>query len=219
MRNLVLAATLIVAASFGAPALAAQGDPDVRAAGGGKLPEGWHARLDRPNARMEELKFEKMGPGLHATSGPAAIYWNPAHTGTGAYTAQVTFTQTKAPTHPEAYGLFIGGRDLAAPTQDYLYFLVRGDGKYFVAHRAGADRHIITPWTDHAAIKKQDEAGKATNTLAFDVTAESVRLLANGTEVMALPRSNPMVRTDGQVGLRVNHNLDVHIAGFEVKPK
>lgn len=216
MRTLVLAVALLGATS----ALGAQqSDPDKQVAGGGQLPAGWHARLDKPNAKMEDLKFVTMGSGLHATSGPAAIYWNATDKAKGSYTVQATFTQTKAPTHPEAYGLFVGGQSLDSPNQSYLYYVVRGDGKYLIKHRAGADVHTITDWTENAALKKQDADGKATNALAIDVTPTEVRFLANGTQVAALPRSNPMVATDGQAGLRVNHNLDVHIAGFKVAQK
>ncbi|HEU4564371.1 MAG TPA: hypothetical protein VFS05_06980 [Gemmatimonadaceae bacterium] len=216
MRTLVLAVALLGAAStLGAQ----QSDPDKQVTGGGQLPAGWHARLDRPNAKMEDLKFITMGKGLHATSGPAAIYWNAADHAKGSYTVQATFTQTKAPMHPEAYGLFVGGQSLDSPNQSYLYYVVRGDGKYLLKHRAGSDVHTITDWTESPALKKQDADGKATNTLAIDVTPTEVRFLANGTQVASLPKSNPMAATDGQAGIRVNHNLDVHIEGFKVVKK
>src|SRR6266851_4294789 len=48
-----------------------------------------------------------------------------------------TFTQTKAPRHPEGYGLLFGGRDLAGAAQRYTYFLVRGDGTFLVKRRNG----------------------------------------------------------------------------------
>jgi hypothetical protein len=40
----------------------------------------------------------------------------------------------------------------------------------------------------------------------------------NGVQVAALPGSH-VGSTDGYVGLRVNHNLDVHISDFVVSPK
>jgi hypothetical protein len=40
-----------------------------------------------------------------------------------------------------------------------------------------------------------------------------VRFLINGTEVRGLDRV-PMLNTDGLVGFRIGHNLDVHIGGF-----
>jgi hypothetical protein len=220
MRHLLLSLALVAAAL---PACAQerqqqrQSDPDQNVTNGGQLPSGWQARLDRPNARLADLRFVTMGSGFHTTSGPAAIFWNPRDMVQGAYTAQATFTQTKAPMHPEAYGLFVGGQNLTAADQSYMYFLVRGDGKYLIKHRAGPETHTITDWTDHAAIRRADESGKATNTIAINVTADRVRFLANGTEVASFPKGQAMMQTDGQAGLRVNHNLDVHIDAFGVR--
>jgi hypothetical protein len=193
-------------------------DPDIKA-NGGALPAGWRGRTDRPTAKLEDAKFVTMGPGFHVTSGPAAIYWRDANATSGPFTASATFTQTKAPAHPEAYGIIFMGKSLEAADQSYAYFLVRGDGKVMVKHRAGSEVHTILDWTDNASVHKQDADGKATNTLTVDATnADSVRLMVNGAQVAALPMSH-LGSTNGIVGLRVNHNLDVHIAGFSVTPK
>jgi hypothetical protein len=160
-----------------------------------------------------------MGPGYHVTSGPAAIYWNPKTVTSGPFVASTTITQTKKPTHPEAYGIFFMGKDLDTPSQNYAYFLVRGDGKYLVNHRAGAEIHKIIPWTESAAVNKEDASGKSTNKLTVDASkADSVRLLVNDKQIAAISMSH-LGKTDGLVGLRVNHNLDVHIGGLTVTPK
>jgi hypothetical protein len=193
-------------------------DPDIKA-GGGALPTGWMGRTDKPTAKLADAKFVTMGPGFHVTSGPAAIYWRGENAVTSPFTATATFTQTKAPMHPEAYGIFFMGKNLDAADQSYAYFLVRGDGKVMVKHRAGSEVHTILGWTDNAAVHKQDANGKATNTLSVDASRpDSVRLLVNGTEVTALPAAQ-FGSTNGIVGLRVNHNLDVHVADFVVTPK
>ena len=157
-----------------------------------------------------------MGNGLHATTGPAAIFWRPEHDLSGEYRVSATFTQTKAPTHPEAYGIFIGGKNLDKPEQEYGYLIIRGDGKYAIKHRAGPEVHTITDWTDLPALKKQDEAGKATNTVAFEVTGGFVKALINGVEVKRWEEKYWSGK--GFAGLRVNHNLDVHISDFAVTP-
>ena len=152
-RSLITLSLLTLAA---AP-LAAQGanDPTHKVAGGA-LPAGWMGRTDRPTDKLTDAKFVAMGSGYHATSGPAAIYWNPKTVTSGPFTATTTLTQTKAPTHPEAYGIFFMGKDLDVPTQSYMYFIVRGDGKFMVNHRAGADVHKIIPWTENAAVVKAE---------------------------------------------------------------
>lgn len=217
MRHSCTALALLMLA---ATPVAAQMNPDPdKKADGGALPAGWTGRTDRENAKLADAKFETMGTGFHVTSGPAAIYWRNANNVTGPFTASATFTQMKAPTHPEAYGVFFMGKNLASPQQDYAYMLVRGDGKVMVKHRAGKDVHTIIDWTENAAVRKQDANGKATNTLTIDASRpDSARLLVNGAQVAAIPGGH-LGSTDGFVGLRVNHNLDVHISDFAISPK
>lgn len=210
------ALTLLVlaAAPLAGQAVHKDHDPDQKAAGG-KLPAGWSGRTDKADARLEDAKFVAMGPGYHVTSGPAAIYWKDKVS--GPFTASATFTQTKAPAHPEAYGLFFMGNNLQGADQSYAYFIVRGDGKFMVRHRASnGDLHTIMPWTESPAVRKADANGKATNTLTIDASKpDSVRLSVNGTQVAALPGAH-IGNTDGAVGLRVNHNLDVHVSDLSV---
>ena len=197
---------------------AMKGDPDKKVAGGA-LPPGWMGRTDNKNAKLEDAKFAKMGTGWHVTSGPAAIYWNQNHKVAGPFTASAKFTQTKKPSHPEAYGLLFMGSKLDAPDQSYAYFLVRGDGKFMINHRAGADVHKIVEWTEHAAVAKEDGKGVATNILTVDASRpDSIRLKVNGKQVHALGGSH-FGSVAGNVGLRVNHNLDVHVQDFTVTPK
>ena len=179
------------------------------------LPEGWTMRLDRENVPAQP-KFAVMGDGFHITSGPAAIYFKPAQSMTGDFRVSATFTQTKAPTHPEAYGLFVGGKNLDKPDQEYGYLIVRGDGKYAIKHRAGAEVHTVQDWTEHAKINKQDAAGKATNTLTVEAIGDKVRMLINGEEVKSWGRD--YWQANGLLGLRINHQLDVHVSDFKVEP-
>ena len=222
MRGIILTAAVLAAAmpaaaqhQHGQQQQGAQ-HADHAAAHATALPDGWQVRLDRPGATAP-VHFAQMNGGLHAILGPAGIFYNPAHTATGAYRAQGTFTLNKPSAHPEAFGLFLGGRNLEGADQDYLYFLVRQDGKFLVKHRAGAETHTLFDWTEHAAVQRPGADGKATNTLAVDVSEAGARFLVNGTEVANLPRV-PMLDTEGIVGLRLNHNLDVLVRDFGVQP-
>jgi hypothetical protein len=224
MRKSLVTVVLVAFASPVWAQAAQQGkdnDPTHKVAGGISV-AGWQGRLDpqseRRGMKIEDAKFSSMGGGLHITSGPAAIYWNPKDVAKGNYTVSATFTQTKAPMHPEAYGLFVGGANLKDSTQSYVYFETRGDGKYLINHRAGNDVHKIVDWTDTDATNKQDANGKATNELAIRVTADSVDFLANNKLVKGFSKAEMHGFTaDGQAGLRVNHNLDVHVDKFRVK--
>lgn len=190
-------------------------DPDKKVSDGGVKVAGWQARLDDASKKVEDLKFVAMGPGFHVTSGPAAIYFNPANAAKGNYTVKASLTQTKAPMHREAYGVFLGGSDLTGDKQTYYYMVVAGTGEFTIKHRAGSETHTIVNWTANPAVKKADDAGKATNEVAVEVGADNVRFLVNGTEVHKAPRSQ-LGAVDGVAGLRVNHNLDVHVGSFSV---
>jgi len=220
MRKTLVTLALLAAVPVAAQQPQAQEkDPTIKVKSAG-LPAGWTVRLDDKERRYtaDDTKFVAMGSGFHVTSGPAAVYFAKKDTYVGPFTVTGTFRQTKAPTHPEAYGLFIGGSKLETPEQQYMYFLVRGDGKYFVAHRAGTEVHKIVDWTESAAVKKQDDAGVATNALSIQSTKDSVLLSVNGQRVQSFAKSalHGFV-TDGQAGIRVNHNLDVHVSDFGVK--
>ena len=218
MKRLIPA--LAIAALAAMPLVAQQhehqADPDKKVAGGGTLPSGWKARVDG-NASLNGVKMMPMGGGVHFMTGPAGIYYRPADKQAGAYAAAGTFTQMEPAAHPEAYGIFIGGADLDGANQKYTYFLVRQDGKYLIKRRAGSSTPTIADWTDSSAIHKADKSGKMSNTLAVEVGREKVRFLVNGTEVLSA--DNDKVDTAGIAGVRVNHNLNVNIEGFTVKPR
>jgi hypothetical protein len=218
MRRTLTSMSLLLLVAAPLAAQMKEHDPDHKVAGG-TLPAGWSGRTDRPNQKLEDAKFVTMGSGFHVTSGPAAIYYNDKSDVKGPFIATATFRQTKKPEHPEAYGLFFAGNKLAAPEQTYFYVLVRGDGKVLVNHRAGAEVHKLVDWTENAAVKKEDASGSATNTITIDASkADSLRVMVNGVQVASLAAAQ-VGKTDGTVGLRVNHNLDVHVSDFKVTPK
>jgi hypothetical protein len=216
MKQLIILA-VAVAAVAAAPIVAQhQADPDKKIAGGGTLPSGWKGRADG-GASLGGVKMMPMGGGVHFMTGPAGIYYKPTDKTSGTYEARGTFTQMAPAAHPEAYGLIIGGADLEGAGQKYTYFLIRQDGKYLIKRRAGESTPTIADWTDNAAIKKADSSGKMSNTLAIDVGRDKVRFLVNGTEVTTADTAK--VDTAGIAGLRINHNLNVHVEGFTVKSR
>ena len=229
VRSRIFALVLLTAAASACNAQSGQQQPaqqqsaesdPTRRAQGGSVPAGWQIRLDDKDATRyttTDVRFVPMGGGFHITSGPAAIYPG-AELPNGPFVLEATFNQTKAPAHPEAYGLFFSGKELEnSDKQEYVYFLVRGNGHFLINHRAGRDVHKIFDWQENAAVKKQDANGQSTNQLTVRAGADSVRFLANGQQVAAISRgviSNP----GGRAGLRVNHNLDVHVTGFRAAP-
>jgi hypothetical protein len=91
--------------------------------------QGWMVRADRSTSASDpdgagEIKFTADGAGFHAVNPAAAVYWNPANTASGNYTAKATFTLVKPSGHTNYYGLVVGGSNLDNEQQTYLYFLV-----------------------------------------------------------------------------------------------
>jgi hypothetical protein len=219
--RITMAMTGLLALTAAAPLAAQQQqskdkDP-TKAVAATALPAGWTMRLDDKDA-SKNAKFEAMGPGFHITSGGAGIYYRAADAQKDNYTVSANFRQAEKGQHAEAFGLFTGGRDLSdAAKQTYLYFEVRQDGMYYIAHRSGANVHKLVDWTANPAIHKFDDAPNANNDLAIKVGADSVRFFVNNTQVNAVPRTGMSADESGDVGLRVNHNLSVHVASFTVK--
>ena len=58
------------------------------------------------------------------------------------------------------------------------------------------------------------DGGSASNKLAVKAAADSVRFFVNDVQVAAVDAKNPMAPNSGIYGVRVNHNISVHIAGL-----
>jgi hypothetical protein len=214
MRLLLASATLLCLAF---PALPAAAQHHDHAAAGGAFPPGWQGRVDRPTQDIAEVRFMAMDDAFHVITGPHVILWHPERTATGAYRASATFVQERAPERLEGFGLLVGGQELDQPGQDYLYFLMRHDGRYMIRHRAGDEVHTLAPWTESPAVQRAGAETRASNTLAIETRTDSVVFLINDTVVHTLPRAAEL-NTDGIVGLRVGHHLDVHVRDFSIAP-
>jgi hypothetical protein len=184
--------------------------------GGGVLPSGWHHRFDLPTMKLEHVRFMLHGDDMHITSGPPAVYYNPGMTASGGYVVSARFNQLTKGEHREGYGPFVGGADLDGKGQRYLYLLVRQDGRFLVKERVGANTRGLFDWTSHKAIQPFGADGRMSNELAIAVDAEHVRFLINGSEVARRPKGD--LPTDGVVGLRINHQLDVLVQKLTVTP-
>jgi hypothetical protein len=166
---------------------------------------------------LADARYAVSGSRWEITTGPAHILYSPRDVATGSYTASTTIEQLAKPTHPEAFGLFIAGRDLDGPNQAYTYFLVRGNGELSVRRRSGDAVQTLVPWQRNAAVPVEDGMGRATYRLEVSVRpmnvgepasrADSVYFRVNGQPVAAL--STSATPTDGIAGLRINHNLRV----------
>jgi hypothetical protein len=193
-----------------------QGDQDRSVTGGGLLPAGWSGRPDEGGS-LTNVKFVTMEPGYHLTLGPATILYREKDRAKGSFHTLATFHQMKKLKHSEGYGLFFGGENLVGADQRYIYFLVRDDGKYLIKRRDGANTSDISKgWTASPAVKKGDAEGRTTNLLEIDAKQDpaKVSFKVNGTTVHTADAKS--MTPKGIVGLRANHNLDLHVEGFDL---
>jgi len=216
-----LASVIILTLSFVAIGHAQRGrgggppPPPRPVAGNGVEVPGWWGRVDDPKEPTTGLKFSTMSGGLHATTGPNITLWDPQQTASGNYTLKATFTVTKPPSHPVAYGLFIGGSNLEQDSQKYTYFVIREDGQFLVRKRDGVNAtNVGGNWAANPAVMGR-AAGVQKNDLSIQVAGGRVSFMANGKEVASHPAT--AVDTNGIVGLRVGHGMDIQIDGFAVE--
>jgi len=211
------------------PARAA--DPTTQVKGLGTLPPGWKMRFDPPSAGKpaptpEQVSFEPAGSGFHFKTGPAAIYYNPKDMGSGEYLVSATFSQKKSMGH-EAYGIFIGGKNLQDSTQTYVYLVIkpcrsRGDckeagatlGEVLVSQRTSDGKVVALVPVAHSGLVNVDDPadGHATNKVAIHVAKDSIHFIVNDKLAAAIAKSQLNgASTDGQAGLRINHQLDIDV--------
>lgn len=189
----------------------------VRAQDEAGPPAGWEVRTDRGQP-ASEISFREMSPGFHVTTGPAAIFYDPANTAEGEFRVETGIFLFDPGQRNEAFGLFIGGRDLDGENQAYTYFLIRRDGGTLVKRRDGSGTSVIQDWTPNDAVvtwaEKEEGEDTVLNTLAVEAGAQELVFFVNGSEVARIPRDDQHV--DGIAGLRINHGLNVHVRSFEV---
>jgi hypothetical protein len=184
-----------------------------------QTPQGWKVRIDRSTNAQDpdntpNLIFKAMGKGLHVKGGPAGTFWNPATTATGNYTLKATFNLQEPSNHTNYYGLVFGGSNLDAPTQAYVYFVIAQNGMFQVRQRQGEAVTDVVRRATNAAVRQPGADGKSSNTLEVRVVGDTVSYAVNGTVVHSGPKG--ALKTDGLVGVRVNHMMDVQFEGFEV---
>ena len=180
------------------------------------IPAGYTAVPDRASADMSAAVYTPSGANWEVTTGPAHILFAAKDAATGVYAVTASITQLAKPTHPEAYGIFIGGTDLNDPAKrTYTYFVVRGTGEYLVKVMRGSQTTTLVDWKSSADIPKQDDAGKATYALKVHIAPNAMHFYVNDKMIAEVPKS-ASTPTDGIAGLRINHNLHLMVTPVSV---
>lgn len=189
------------------------------------VPASWTIRLDEPDtsavigadADSADIFFVNMVPGWHITTGPAGIFYHPESTASGKYKASTKIHLFDPNGRNEAFGIFLGGQNLDHPDQSYIYFLLRNSGEYLIKKRDGNNTSILADWTNASSMITFDDASKSSvvNTLSVEVWDTELHFFVNGKQVHSLPKDE--LNTDGIVGLRINHALNIHVEDLKVE--
>ena len=203
-------------------------DASRAVAGGGISVPGWQGKIDAQEAsrgaKLENAKLAREGSGLHVTTGPAVVYWNPSNTATGNYTVKATFNEAKymeLNDHPHPYGIVIGGNDMGTDTQSYLYCATYGNGTFIVRGFGPAPFQVNGRRGEaNDAVKKAAGKGSpVTQEIAVSVKGDKVECAVNGTVVGSYDKSavvgaGKLKSTDGIYGVRFGHNTEAIVTGL-----
>ena len=199
-------------------------DPQNPANENNAVPADWMVRLDTPDPEAiigadkdsSDIFFVNMVPGWHVTTGPAAIFYHPENTASGSYEAVLEVHLFDPGERREAFGLILGGQNLNAENQTYDYFLLRNSGEFLIKRRVGEDTELIQDWTPTEAMVRYTESSESSvlNKLSVQVSETEVAFVVNDETVATLPKES--LNTDGIVGMRINHGLNVHVSNLEV---
>jgi hypothetical protein len=231
--RLIYGLTIAAAIALIVPALGAQGQQETSraVAGGGISVSGWTGKVDvsRENGTLtiKDGKFAAEGQGFHVTTGPSALYWNPANKASGDYTVSATFNEPhymNLNDHPHPYGIAIAGNDLDGDNFSMLYCSAYGNGTYIVRGFGPAPFQVngrggaANPAISKAADKNQP----VTQMISMSVKGDKVECSVNGAVVGSYAKADvvgagKLKSTDGIYGLRFGHNTEVIVTNFMKK--
>ena len=176
-----------------------------------RRPASWKIVLDAPAAdSVRELST--MPPGWHVTTGPGALFYDPAW--------QVGATDTVhvevflfPDSGPEEYGVFYSGEALESGLRGVVAVL-RRDGQLAVFKHSGSGSEAVVPWQAHPSIVAlpANPQGPVKNVIRLEQAAGAVHVLVNGAVVAKVPGA-----ATGQAGLRVGAGMNLHVSKFEVR--
>jgi hypothetical protein len=91
-------------------------------------------------------------------------------------------------------------------------------GEILISKRSsnGRPTALVPIRHDDAVVTDDPKDGHATNKMTIHVAKDAVHFILNDKLVAEIPKSQ-IGETDGQAGIRINHNIDVHVAWDGVK--
>jgi hypothetical protein len=209
--------------------LASAQDQSRAVTGGGISVPGWVGKVDPNEATagqtVNNAKLVKEGDALHATTGPAIVYWHPDNKATGNYTVKATFREPKFMSlndHPHPYGLFIAGNDMGSDQQSLLYCTAYGNGTFIVRGFGPAPFRVNGNRPEaNAAVRKVATGEAVAQEIALAVKGDKIECSVNGTVVGSYDKAavlgeGKLKSTDGMWGIRLGHNTEAVVTGLGI---
>lgn len=171
-------------------------------------PDGWHTRAER---------FVAMPPGFHITTNPSVLFYHPDARAAGEFAVESEGFLFQGDS-PNAYGVFIGGRNLDGDDAAWTSFEIAHDGTWVVRERRADETGaaVVTAVAGPAAgpVAVPGEEVTAKNVLSISADDEAVVFRLNGELIASLPRTDLAV--DGIVGFRVGADLNLHLTTLSI---
>lgn len=201
---LALAALILAAGS----ATTAQGQGIAR-------PAGWRVVVDA--GATDTVSHVPMPPGWHMTTGPGALFFDPAYHAAGRYTVEADIFLFPGKSQA-GYGVFVGGRSLDAGAPSYLAFVIRRDGQAALEHVTKGKTTALIPWSASASVKPHPGNDDAVlNSIALTVDRDSIIVEANGKRVGSVGRGT--LDLDGTFGFRAGPDVNLHASRLDLRTR
>lgn len=182
------------------------------------LPGGYKAVLDVGRPDPGQFTVTDTAD-VRFTTGPGGVAWRPQDViGPGDVRVEATLHLYGAPVaYREAYGIFVGGRDMESPSRSYAYLMVRPNGDFAIRTLKGDAIEAVVDWTPHDAVERVSEDGdEPVNTLVIQVRGTDADFLINGIRVFSMDARE--LKPQGLAGIRINHRLDVGLTAWSLDP-
>ena len=174
--------------------------------------QGWSRVTDAGPA--DSVLHDRMPPGWHITTGPAAILFDPANQARGRFAVEAEIHLFPGESN-EGFGVFLGGSDLDGANGSWTAFLIRKDGSALVEQRLNNSTTTLIPATKSSAIKPHTGGeGTALNQIRVLVQGDSAVFSANGQRVAAIATRE--LQLEGAFGFRVGKGVNLHVTNLDL---
>lgn len=178
-------------------------------------PAGWRVVVDV--GAKDTVSHVPMPPGWHMTTGPGALFFDPAYHAAGRYTVEADIFLFPGKSQ-SGYGIFVGGQSLDGASPSYLTFVIRRDGQAALEQVTKGSTTALIPWSAAASVKPHLGGDDAVlNSIALTVDRDSIIVEANSKRVGSVGRGT--LDLDGTFGFRAGPDVNLHASRLDVRTR